>query len=232
MRAVHKRIYSIQDQTAQLTFRVIDEKGIEKKTVFRLYWKNYFGEEQLNSKTLLVTDFPPNDKGIKFLVWDYTDEQKVDQWLYLPELRQVRKIVPGRHDHSQKKEEESDLLFEDMRRRPADRDDHLLLGEEEAQGELCYVIESRPRGKSPYGKRRVFISKSQGTIRRIDYFGEAGELVKTQWIDWQQIGRGLVWKRSQVTNVRVPRKTFIELSEVRINVGLTDDQFSERALRQ
>lgn len=229
LKASMERMYHLKDQTSKVTFRVVPPDGKEKKTVFRLYWKNYFGKDNLNSKSLLVTESPANNKGEKFLLWERPEEKQADIWLYLPELRQVRRIQAGGHQHD--KEDDSDLLFEDMHQRPIEKDEHQLMNEEEVRGEVCYVIESRLKEHPAYGKKILYISKNEGTIRKIDYFSDEGALLKTQWIDWQQIGESFVWKVSQIVDAASSRKTFVELSEVKVNVGLRDDQFSERALR-
>jgi outer membrane lipoprotein-sorting protein len=230
LKAAHKRMYGMKDQTSQVTFRIVDSDGTEKKTIFRLYWKNFSGQENLHSKTLLVTESPVSDKGIKFLLWERAQENQADLWLYLPELRQVRRLQPGRHKHED--EPDSDLLFEDMHQRPVEWDEHQLLPEAEVRGEPCYVVESKLKGHHLYGKKILYISKNEGTLRKVDYFSDGGTLLKTQWIDWQQVDQQFVWKGSQVVNAESSRKTFVEVSDVKINVGLQDDQFSERALRR
>jgi outer membrane lipoprotein-sorting protein len=230
LKAAHKRMYGMKDQTSQVIFRVVDSDGSEKKTVFRLYWKNYAGQDNLHSKTLLVTESPVSDKGIKFLLWERAQENQADLWLYLPELRQVRRLQPGRHHHDN--ETDSDLLFEDMHQRPVEWDEHQLLPESEVRGEPCYVVESKLKGHHLYGKKILFISKNEGTLRKVDYFSESGTLLKTQWIDWQQVDKQFVWKGSQVVNAESSRKTFVEVTDVKVNAGLQDDQFSERALRR
>jgi len=230
LRASAKRMYAMEDQTANVIFRVIGPDGVEKKTRFKLYWKNKFGQDNLNSKTLLVTESPSQTKGQKFLVWEYVEEDKADLWLYLPELRQVRRVQPGRHNHDG--EEESDLLFEDMHQRRIEVDVHRLLPEKNVRGEACFVIENRLKENKLYGKTITYISKTQGTIRKIEYFSNEGFLLKTQYIEWTQLGKVFVWKASQIFNAKSRRKTFIEVSDVKINLGLSDTIFSERALRQ
>jgi len=232
LNAANKRMYGLKDQTSQVLFRVVNPNGTEKKTVFRLYWKNYFGKENLISKSLLVTESPAHDKGEKFLLWDRPEENQADIWLYLPELRQVRRIQSGSHHHHDDKDEDSDLVFEDMHPRAVEKDEHKVLADEEVRGELCYVVESRLKGHPLYGKKVIYISKSDGTFRKIDYFSDEGTLLKTQWIEWQKIGDDFVWKTSQIVNAQTSRKTYVELSNIKVNVGLADDQFSERALRQ
>ncbi len=231
LKASSKRMYNLKDQTSRVTFRVVDTDGTEKKSVFRLYWKNYYGKEDINSKSLLITEAPAHDKGEKFLLWERPEEKQADIWLYLPELRQVRRIQSGGHHHHDK-EDDSDLLFEDMHQRAVERDEHTLMADEEVRGELCYVIERRLKGHPLYGKKIFSISKNEGTLRKIDYFSDEGTLLKTQWIEWQQVGESWVWKDSEILNAQSSRKTFVELSNVKVNGGLPDDRFSERALRQ
>lgn len=230
LKAANKRIYNLDDQTADVSFRVVDDKGSEKRTLFKLYWKNYAGRDNINTKTLLVTESPSRDKGQKFLVWEYIEEDQADLWLYLPELRQVRRIQPGRHRHEE--EPDSDLLFEDMHQRRVEKDDHLLLPDDEVRGEPCYVIENRLKGKTLYSKTITSISKNDGTIRKVDYFSPEGTLIKTQWIDWQQVDQSFVWKTSEIFNALSSRKTFVEVTSVKINTGLPEETFSERALRK
>ena len=230
LKAANKRMYSLKDQTSQVDFRIVNPDGTEKKSVFRLYWKNYYGKDNLNSKSLLIAEAPAHNKGEKFLLWERPEESQADIWLYLPELRQVRRIQSGGHHHHDK-EDDSELLFEDMHVRAVEKDEHKLLADDEVRGEPCYVIESKLKDHPLYGKKVVYISKNEGTTRRIDYFSDEGKLLKTQWIDWQQVGDSFVWNASQVVNAQTNRKTIIELSHVKVNVGLPDDQFSERALR-
>lgn len=230
LKASNKRMYGLKDQTSQVTFRVVNPDGTEKKSVFRLYWKNHFGKENLNSKTLLITESPATNKGEKFLLWERPEENQADIWLYLPELRQVRRIQSGGHQHD--KEDDSDLLFEDMHQRAVEKDEHQLKDDQEVRGEPCYVIESRLKGHPMYGKKVFYISKNEGTTRMIEYYSDRGALLKTQSIDWQQIGESFVWKSSQIVNAESSRKTIVELTEVKVNVGLQDDQFTERALRK
>ncbi|HZR46801.1 MAG TPA: outer membrane lipoprotein-sorting protein [Candidatus Manganitrophaceae bacterium] len=230
LKAANKRIYNLKDQTADVAFRVVDDKGSEKKTLFKLYWKNYGGQDNLNTKTLLITQSPSRDKGQKFLIWEYIEEGQADLWLYLPELRQVRRIQPGRNRHEE--EPDSDLLFEDMHQRRVEKDDHLLLPDDEVRGEPCYVIENRLKGKTLYSKTITFVSKNDGTIRRVDSFSPEGTLIKTQWIDWQQIDQSFVWKSSEIFNALSSRKTFVEVTNVKINTQLPEETFSERTLRK
>lgn len=230
LKAGQKIMYVMEDQSSHLTFRIIDAEGNENKTVFQLYWKNYGGQDEMNSKTLLITESPIEDKGKKFLVWEYLEESQVDQWIYLPELRQVRRVLPNHQHHDGKMA--SDLLVDDVRRRRFENDQQTLLPDEEVEGEPCNVIENRPIKDNPYGRMVMYFSKKDDTLRKVAYFSETGDLLKTQWITWETIDGIFVWKRSEIVDAHTGQKTLLELSDTKVNSGLQDHQFSNRALRR
>jgi len=223
-------MYGHQDQQAKLTFRMVDSDGTESKAELELYWKNYAGQEGINSKTLMVSESPIKERGKKFLVWEYVEEGKADQWIYLPELRQVRRVQPQRHHHEG--ELESELVIEDVRQRRIEKDIHRLLPERDVNGEACDVVETQIQGDSLYRKTIKSLSKKDGTLRKVEYFSDAGALIKTQSIVWEQVGGAWVWKSSETLNAQTGRKTHLEFSDTQVDIGLEDDQFSERALRR
>ncbi len=228
--ASQKKTYRLEDQSAALSFRMVDTDGKSSESTYTLYWKNYKGEEGINSKSLFVTHSPIKDKDKKFLVWEYVEEGKADQWIYLPELRQVRRVQPHRHHHDG--ELESELVIEDVRQRRIEKDIHRLRPEQDVAGEPCDVVETEIQGESLFRKTIKYLSKKNGTLRKIEYLSETGEILKTQLIDWEEVQGEWVWKRSETINARTGRKTLLELSDIKVNVGLRDDQFSERALRR
>lgn len=230
LKRAQDKMYQLKDQRATLTFSTHSPSEKEQKSVLELYWKNYEGKEGINSKSLFITESPLKDKGKKFLIWEYVEEGKADQWIYLPELRQVRRVQPHRHHHDG--EMESELVIEDVRLRRIETDTHRLLPEEELEGESHAVIETQIQGGVLYKKTKKYFSQTTGLLDKIEYFSEAGTLVKTQSIDWEEVDGTWVWKRSETLNARTGRKTRIELSAIAVNTGLRDDQFSERALRR
>ncbi len=230
LEASQKQIDVVEDQTSDLTFRIIDATGKASESTYLFYWKNDKGRLSMNSKSLFVAKSPIQDKGKKFLVWVYVEEGQADQWMYLPELRQVRRVQPGRHHHHG--EPESELAIEDVRRRRIEIDEHHRLLDAEVRGASVYVIESRHNQDSRYGKRISHISKKDGTPLKIAFFSKAGDLIKTQSIAWETIDGYWVWKKSETVNAGTLRKTIITLSNTHVNTHLRDDQFSERALRR
>lgn len=221
----------VDDQKNTVTLWLIEPDGEMKRIVASRYWKNYRGEGGIDHKMLLVTEFPADSRGVAFLVWDYSQEDKPDDlWLHLPALRMVRRISGQDLNDAFLG---SDLTFGDMGQRGLSEDTHTLLNEELYQEDLCYVVESVPKEKeSPYRKKVSWISKKNWTILKIDYYDPDQKLLKRQTIEWQQVKQMTVWKRTNVTNIQNAHRTVFEVSGLEINTHLKDQDFTERALKQ
>lgn len=222
--------YQIGDQKNKVILHLIEKDGTKKKIEASRYWKNYRAKEGLDSKMLLVTDFPPDSRGISFLIWDYSQENKTDDlWLYLPALRMVRRISAQDQNDAFLG---SDLTFGDMGQRRLDEDEHKLLREEGYQGTQSYVVESVPKEKtSIYSKKVSWISKDHWTVLKIDYYDRNSKLLKRQTIEWQTLDSFSVWKKTDVTNVQNGHRTIFEVSDLHVNGGLEDEDFTERSLK-
>ena len=222
--------YKIQDQKNKVTLYLIEKDGSKKKIEASRYWKNYRAQGGLDSKMLLITDFPPDSRGISFLIWDYSEENKTDDlWLYLPALRMVRRISAQDQNDAFLG---SDLTFGDMGQRRLDEDDHKLLREEGYLGTDTYVVESVPKEKvSIYSKKISWISKDNWTVLKTDYYDRNGKLLKRQTIEWQTLDNLNVWKKTEIINVQNGHRTIFEVSDLHVNGGLLDDDFTERSLK-
>lgn len=223
-------IYQIQDQKNKVILHLIEKDGSKKRIEATRYWKNYRAQEGLDSKMLLTTDFPPDSRGISFLIWDYSKENKTDDlWLYLPALRMVRRISAQDQNDAFLG---SDLTFGDMGQRRLDEDEHKLLREEGYLGTQTYVVESVPKEKeSIYSKKVSWISKENWTVLKIDYYDRNAKLLKKQMIEWQTLDNFSVWKKTEVINVQNGHKTIFEVSDLHVNGGLQDEDFTERSLK-
>ena len=130
----------------------------------------------------------------------------------------------------------SDLTFGDMGQRRLDEDTHKTIGEETYRDVPCYVVESAPKEEeSIYSKKISWVSKQDYTIQKIDYYDRNGRLLKRQTIDWQTLkekGEDIfVWKKTEIVNVQNGHKTIFEVSDLKLNIGLSDGDFTERVLR-
>lgn len=225
-----RELYLAKDQVSTVTLRKIDKKGDEQKIVTKRYWKAYGGKEGFESKTLFVTEVPPDQRGVGFLIWDHAKAgQPDDLRLYLPSLKQVRRMTTREQDDAFMG---SDLTFADLGQRELDEDTHTLLRTEKCPPAECYVVESVPKDKeSLYGKKLTWVPTGDFTPVKIDYYDRKGELLKIQAIEWQHPDKVWAWKKAEVKNVQTAHRTLFEISDLKNNVGLSDDDFTERALK-
>ena len=225
-----RELYLSKDQVSTVTLQLIDKDGSERKIVTRRLWKNYAGQDGLDSKTLFWTEYPPDNRGTGFLIWDYaTDGKPDDLWLYLPSLRQSRRMTTRDQDDAFMG---SDLTFADMGQRRLDEDVHTLMGEGKFNNILCYVVQSVPKEKnSIYSKRVSCISKADWLTLKIDYYDRKGDLIKTQNIDWLEKGGFHIYKQMVVKNIQTGHSTIFTISDLKLDNGLRDDELTERALK-
>jgi len=225
-----QELFQGKDQRSTVTLELINADGSTRKIVTKRLWMGYGGKGGYSAKTVFFTLFPPDSKGVGFLIWDTADPNKKDQlWLYLPSLRQVRQVSVRDQDDAFMG---SDLTFADMGQRLVAEDSHTLVGEEDVDGQPCYVVESVPITESIYGKKREWIQKSDFTTVRIDYYDRKQDLLKTQKITWIRDGKLRVYKELDVRNVQTGHRTIYTISDMETGVGLDDRDFSERALQR
>ena len=76
--------------TRKIHMKMIDRQKKERER-FTVSLRKYFGEDK---KTIIFYKKPSNVKDTAFLTFDYKNEVKDDdQWLYLPAMRKVRRII-------------------------------------------------------------------------------------------------------------------------------------------
>ena len=66
---------------------------------------------------------------------------------------------------------------------------------------------------------------------RTDYFDRKGDLLKQQYIHWQQIKQAWVWDRMLVENVQTYHSSMFLVEKVEVGVGLADKLFTQRNMR-
>lgn len=225
-----------EDSISRLSFSLQRRDGSEKKLVYTMVWKEYEGKDDVDDKVIFFSEFPPDDKGKSFMVWVYEDKTP-DEWMYLPELRMVRKVTHSEgHRHNDEDDDYAHSVLSQVVLVPRDPglDNHTLLGSEEIDGHSAYVVDSVPKQASknyPYGKTRRWISKDNFLTERADFYGETGAVEKRLTTKWKRIGDAWVWEQVVGVDLRTKDRTVLDISDVRLNNNLDDEVFSARTLR-
>lgn len=227
--------YPGEDQQSTLTIILRDKDGNEKKNIYKRLWKDYKGAEGIVDKMLLYTQFPPDAEGAAFMRWAYTDasDKNADQWIYLPVLKKIRRVAirdPGDSFLG------SDLTYADISGRNINADEHKLNKILKRGNQLIFSVESVPVNKSTalYSKTVSWFVKDGNwdscIKRQVDFYDKKGEPLKRQVIKWQRVKKAWVWSEVLVKNVQTGHSSLFRIKDVKINLGLKDDVFSERSL--
>ena len=227
--------YPGEDQQSTLTITLREKDGSERKNVYHRLWKDYKGAGGVVDKMVLYTVFPPDAEGAAFMRWAYTEasDRNADQWIYLPVLKKIRRVAirdPGDSFLG------SDLTYADISRRDIAADQHKLTQILQRGDKTFYAVESTPIDKkgSLYSKTISWFEKgkdwSDCVKRQVDYYDTKGLPLKQEVIKWQQVDNAWVWSEVLVKNLQTGHASLFHITDVKINVGLKDDAFTERAL--
>lgn len=237
---IMQRVYEsnrIDDQIATLTFTFLDADHAEKKVVYTMVWKNSRGQEDYDNKAMFFTEYPPERRGIAYLGWLRASGSTAqdDEWIYLPELRMVRRIAKRAPHYTHDDEEFGSSLLErdHLQPRLPDLDEHTLLKAEVRDGVNYYVVESHPKQKGfvyPYHKVISWIDQASFRTMQTHYFDmEDGPALDIEF-EWVEVGGKWIWKKVTASEPTVHAKTILDITDVKINSGLADKMFTSRLL--
>ncbi len=227
------------NMTSDIELHVSDRDG-KKMTRQIRYFTKCKEEKRL---TLAFFVYPPDVKNIGFLSHDYNDPQKEDKnWLYLPSLKRVRRIVsPDESQHLMGIDisQFSGLSFS---RRIGDYECRFMKKKEiEIDGVKTWAIEIIPETeavieKSRYRKHLFFIYQDNYSLSRLISFKhkEGARIIinfkKIEIIDGEKQYTEFGIKEKQ--GKQMIKQTNIKFSNMRLNQVLDDKLFTLRMLQK
>ena len=229
MRRSHlARYYPGKDMQAKVTMRLISNEGKERLRAFTL--SRYNLSEGGEQRSFIYFHRPPDVRDMALLVWSDPNRDD-DRWLYIPAVKQVRRIAASDKHTSFVG---SDFSYEDVSGRDPEDDSHKLLREEKMAGEEAYVLESIPRDMSSadFSRKVSWIDKVTFLPLREESFDLRGDLARLFTGEEMKEVQGFwtITKRI-MKNVQSGHWTEVIFSEVRYNRKLSPEVFSERSLR-
>jgi len=225
-------IQKVNDQFNQETsyskskMTIVTTSG-QKRTFMQESWSKDRGE-----KNLVRYLEPRRVKGQAVLMLNHAD----DIWMFFPRTQRVRKLAT----HAKKqKMQGSDFSYEDMGSGDAFINDFTSkrLDDEQKEGQNCYKLEliRKPEGDSSYSKLVMWVIKENFLPVVIEYYDEKDPtyLLKTMVSSNFQIIDGIPTAMKVVMhNENDNTQTEMELLEVKYNITLSDDMFTERSLKK
>lgn len=225
--------YAGDDQRSLMQITLKAAGGKPQISEYTRLWKNFGGRDGVVDKVLLFTDTPLKDKGLAFMRWGHTGAsgQATQQWIYLPDLRKVRRITP--RDPETK---EWIIKDEDLRLREPHEDRHTLIGEQSVDGKTYYVVEFKPNDDPVYSKRTFWFNKgaaiNQCSLHKVDFYDKQGNPAKQQLIEWRREGKAWIWDKVAIEDSNSDAYIHYDMKKVEINVGLDDALFTQRSMQK
>ncbi len=174
-----------------------------------------------------------------FLTWDYRKgDRDDDQWLYLSELKKVKRIASADKSGAFMG---SDFSYADMTRRVVDEWRYRLIKTDEVRGNACWLIEAVPmneRVKDRYGYKKslLFVRQDIFMICRAVHWLDEGNKIK--YVDMPDIKKiDGIWTALQITakttrSGKTLHKTIFTSKNVRYGQAVEEGMFTPRQLEK
>lgn len=189
------------------------------------------GPKEEGDKTLMVFLSPKDQKGTALLTYQHKDRDD-DQWLYLPALKRVKKIASSKKSGPFMG---SEFSFEDIGGQQVDDYDYKYLKDEKVDGQDCFVVESYPKDKnSGYTKVVTWVDKENYRTLKAEFYDRKKSHLKTLVAKDFKLYVDKFWRplEMEMVNHQTGRSTVLKQSNIKFNVGLTDDDFTNNSLKR
>jgi len=172
---------------------------------------------------------PADVKDMTFMVTKYTD-QDADRWLFIPAIDLVKRIAANDKFSSFVG---SDFTYEDVSGRNPAEDTHTFLKKDKLDGKDCFVVESIPKQPSEYARRISWIDAANFLPLKEEFYDKQNELYRQfEAGEIREIDGIPTIIQRVVKNLKSGHRTEVSFEEIKYNLGIEDDIFSERYLRR
>lgn len=221
-KAYYMAYYQGEDGRAKVTMTITDKQGNKRTRQFVILRKDVAdGKDQMY---FVYFQRPADVRRMAYLVHKHVDRDD-DRWLYLPALNLEKRIAAGDKRTSFVG---SDFLYEDVSGRSLAEDIHEL-GE---PNEHYYVIKNTPKDPQSveFSFYLVWVNKSDYLPVKMIYYDKTGtpyRIIEALKIETIQ-GFPTV-TRSVAKDLKTSSQTVMEFSDIRYNIGLSDEIFTNRS---
>ncbi|MFH0725670.1 MAG: outer membrane lipoprotein-sorting protein [Pseudomonadota bacterium] len=211
-----------KDSQAEARMLLVDKSGEKRFRTLITYTKDY-GK---TSKIFIRFTSPANIEGTSFLTWE-NEEREDDQFLYLPALQRVRRVVSSQKSN---RFVNTDFTYEDLQSRKVEADDHKILRDEMWNGHDCRVLESIPKegSETQYGKRISWIVKDIYLPVKTEFYDKDSALIKVfSAKEIKQVDGIWTVMESEMEDLDRNHRTLMKTTDIRYNTDIPDRVFTE-----
>lgn len=207
-------MYSPKDMTGKNTIVLIDKAGNEEVREATIKQKG-------TDKRMFRFTSPASQAGIAFL-----SLPNDVMYMYLPAFGRERRIASSAKNQNFAG---TDFSYDDMESVPfSDKYTPKLIKTETN----AFILELTPKGRSDYSKIVVNIHKEHYYPLLMEFYDRGGNKVKKAKYTFKKIGN--YWNAAEIemTDLKKNHKTKMQMSDVKYDTGLSDDEFTVRKLTQ
>ncbi|MDD5130890.1 MAG: outer membrane lipoprotein-sorting protein [Candidatus Omnitrophica bacterium] len=223
-KANNRSYYQGKDSRAKANMVVTDSQGRTRQRQLTILKLNI---QDGGDQKYFVYFHKPNDvKGMSYIVWKHVGKDD-DRWLYLPAMDLVRRIAASDKRSSFAG---TTFLYEDISGRSIDLDIHEL----DSSDPDFYVVKNTPKdvGAVEFSYYTVKIDKSNFVPMKAEYFDKSGKLYRTiEALEVKDIQGYPTVTKMKAADLNANSNTVTEFSEIKYDIGLKEDIFTERFLR-
>jgi outer membrane lipoprotein-sorting protein len=216
--------YQGKDGSAKANMIVTDAQSRTRQRQLTIYKLNI---QQGGDQKYYVYFHKPNDvKGMSYVVWKHAGKDD-DRWLYLPAMDLVRRIAASDKRSSFAG---TTFLYEDISGRSIDLDAHELVAGDPA----FYTIKNTPKDAAvvEFSNYTVRIDKNNFVPMKAEYFDKAGKLYRTvEALEVKEVQGYPTVTKMKASDLNSGASTITEFSEIKYDINIQDDMFTERFLR-
>lgn len=226
-RASAAAYYQGSDGRAEVSMTITDEQGRERAREFVILRTDVEDRDNGDQRFYVYFNRPADVNRTAFMVWKHIGEDD-DRWLYLPALDLVKRIAASDERTSFVG---SHFFYEDVSGRGPDEDDHVLVEETDT----FFVVESTPKNPDnvEFAKYRNYIHKESFIPVKTEYFDGSGGIYRTYTAEAVETIEGQPTViRSRMDDTTIGGFSTLRYRDVDYDVGLPEDIFTERYLRQ
>ncbi len=217
--------YAGKDGLADVRMTMTDAQGRLRRRQFKIMRLTIAkGGAQ---KFYVYFNEPADVAKMTYMVWKYIGSDD-DRWLYLPALDLVKRIAAGDKRSSFVG---SHFVYEDVSGRGVAQDTHDLV----ETTDTSYKIKNIP--KAPKGVEfsyyYIWIDKANFMPVKAEYYSSKDQLIRViEAVEVKDIQGYPTVTRSVAKDLERGGETRMEFTNIRYDVGLTEDIFAERYLRK
>lgn len=180
-------------------------------------------------RSLIEFDWPADVRGTRMLTWSHRVEDD-DQWLYLPAVRQVKRIASRNQSSSFMG---SEFSYEDLAGQEPEKFNFNFLDEQTIDGRKVYRLERFAKSsRSGYSKQVMWVDAQHLGATKVEFYDRKGELLKTaSFENYQRFGRWWRPERVVMKNHQTQKESQLIWKTRKVQVALVAGDFESSQLK-